>query len=570
MKEAGQGGANAEPPPAAAAPSAEASSTAVAPSTEASSSTAAPSAEGERRAIARRAGVVGAGTLVSRLLGLGRDVAMAAVYPVAATDAFWVAFLLPNALRQLLAEGAMSSAVVPVFAEAREKGGEAQAKAFFANVRGLSLVVTALVTVAGVAGAPWLVDLFAHGLHDRPGQFERAVVLTRWVFPYVLFMNAAALGMAALHTHRRFGVAAVAPALLNVAFLVTTFALAGPLERAGLDPALALVWGALLGGALQVAAQLPALRAIGYLGRPGFDARDPRVRLVLARLAPMTLGLGVYYVDLVVCRRLLSELGEGSQSYFSWAQRLCDFPQGIFTMALQAATLPSLASLAARDDRSELGKTFAYALRLSLFVALPVSALLVALADPVVVALFQRGAFRAGDAAETARALAAQGAGVWAVAAVRQLVAVYFALGDTRTPVIVSIIDLGALVAIAWALVPSYGHVGVNLAVAGSSIVQMLGLAIWLSRRLPPGTWREIGRSASRTALASAFAAVGGWGMATWALTWSPAGPVGRMIPAVAGSTVFGALFVTAAWGLRSPELEPLAAGLRRRLGRRR
>ncbi|MCU0684179.1 MAG: murein biosynthesis integral membrane protein MurJ [Polyangiaceae bacterium] len=476
-------------------------------------------AEGERRAIARRAGVVGAGTLASRVLGLGRDVAMTAVFPVAATDAFWVAFLLPNMLRQLLAEGAMTSAVVPVLAEARERGGDAQGKAFFANVRGLSLVATLIVTAAGMAGAPWLVDLFAHGLHDRPGQFERAVTLTRWVFPYVLFMNAAALGMAALHTHRRFAVAALAPALLNVAFLVCTFALAGPLERAGYDPALALAWGALLGGAWQVAAQLPALRTIGYLGRPRFDTRDPRVRVALARLGPMTLGLGIYYLDLVVCRRMLSELGEGSQSYFAWAQRLCDFPQGIFTMALQAATLPSLASLAARDDRRELGKTFAYALRLSLFVALPISALLVSLSGPVVVALFQRGAFRANDAAETARALAAQGAGIWAVAAVRQLVAVYYALGDTRSPVVVSIIDLAALVAIAWALVPSMGHVGVSLAVAGSSIVQMIGLALWLSRRLPPGCWGEIGASASRTALASAFAALGGWGAATWTQT---------------------------------------------------
>ncbi|HEU4405538.1 MAG TPA: murein biosynthesis integral membrane protein MurJ [Polyangiaceae bacterium] len=526
-------------------------------------------AEGERRAIARRAGVVGAGTLASRVLGLGRDMAMTAVYPVAATDAFWVAFLLPNMLRQLLAEGAVSSSVVPVLAEARERGGEAQAKAFFANIRGLSLVLTALVTAAGVAAAPLLVDLFAHGLRARPGQFERAVALTRWVFPYVLFMNAAALGMAALHTHRRFAVAAVAPALLNVAFLVTTFALAGPLERAGLDPALALVWGALLGGALQAAAQLPSLRAIGYLGRPGFDARDPRVRLVLARLAPMTLGLGVYYVDLVVCRRLLSELGEGAQSYFSWAQRLCDFPQGIFTMALQAATLPSLASLAAQGDRRELAKTSAYALRLSLFVALPVSALLVALSGPVVVALFQRGAFRAGDAAETARALAAQGTAVWAVAAVRQLVAVYFALGDTRTPVVVSIVDLGALVAIAWALVPAYGHVGVSLAVAGSSLVQLLGLALWLARKLPPGSWSEVARSAGRTALASAFAALGGWGAATWAQAVSPPTALGRLVPAALGGSAFGALFLLAAWGLKSPELEPLAAGLRRRLGRR-
>jgi putative peptidoglycan lipid II flippase len=512
--------------------------------------------------------VVGAGTLASRVLGLARDAGMAAVFPVAATDAFWVAFLLPNALRQILAEGAVTSAVMPVLAETRDREGEAAGRAFFANVRGLSLAVTAAVTAAGVAGAPWLVDLFAHGLRDRPGQFERAVALTRWVFPYVLFMNAAALGMAALHTQRRFVVASVAPALLNVAFLAATFGLAGPLERAGLDPALALAWGALLGGALQVAAQVPSLRAVGYLGRPTFDASDPRVRLALARLGPMALGLGIYYVDLVVCRRWLSELGEGAQSYFSWAQRLCDFPQGIFTMALQAATLPSLAALAARGDRRELAATFAYALRLSLFVALPVTALLVALADPVVAAVYQRGAFRAVDAAATGRALAAQAAGIWAVAAVRQLVALYYALGDTRTPLVVSAVDLGALMVCAWALVPPFGHVGVGLAVSASSVVQMLGLFAGLGRRLPAGWRAEVLSSAARTAAASAVAGLGGWGAATWALAWGPAGPVGRLVPASVGAAVFLALFVFAAWGLRSPELEPLAAALRRRLGR--
>ncbi|HEU4537803.1 MAG TPA: lipid II flippase MurJ, partial [Polyangiaceae bacterium] len=146
---------------------------------------------------------------------------------------------------------------------------------------------------------------------------------------------------------------------------------------------------------------------------------------------------------------------------------------------------------------------------------------------------------------------------------------VYYALGDTRTPVVVSIIDLGALVALAWGLVPSLGHVGVSLAVAGSSVVQMVGLALWLSRRLPPGCWTEVGSSAARTALASAFAAFGAWAAATWAQGWSPPDALGRLLPAAVGSSVFFALFVLAARGLRSPELEPLAAGLQRRLGRR-
>lgn len=523
----------------------------------------------ERKALTGRAGLVALGTLASRVLGLARDVTLAAVFSVAITDAFWVAFTLPNALRQLLAEGAVSSAVVPVMADVRRRGGAEEAAKFFAKVRGLSLLSLVVVTALGVAFSPQLVDLFAHGLSARPEAMARTVALSRWVFPYILFMGSAALGMAALHTEKRFVVASFAPGLLNVALVATSLGLPTWLLATGRDPALALAAGALLGGFLQLVAQVPSLRAIGYAGLPRLDLRDPDVRRVLSRIAPMTLGLGIYYVDLIVCRRLLSSEGEGAQSWFSWAQRLCDFPQGIFVMALSTAALPSLAALASEDKLDEVAKTMAYALRLALFVALPVTAALVGLSEPLVAAFFQRGEFDARSTTETARALVAQGAGVWAVAVVRTLVGVFFALGDTRTPVIVSALDLGALVLIALVATGPLGHVGVSLAVTGSSIVQMLLLWVLVARKLPNAYTGEVLGSAAKTALASIAAAlVGRWVAAT---TASSAGgsAIGRLAPAVVGGLAFALVFVAVAWIARSGELRAMSGAVTRRLRRR-
>jgi putative peptidoglycan lipid II flippase len=440
--------------------------------------------ERERRALAGRAGIVGTGTLVSRLLGLVRDQTLAALFSRAQTDAFWVAFTLPNLLRQLVGEGAAASAVVPVLAQVRAEEGDAAARRFFSAMRGVSLLALVVLTVAGILAAPWLVELFASGLHARPGAFEQTVTLTRWLFPYIFFMGSAALGMAALNTYGRFTAAAFAPGLLNVAFIVCAFALPAYLLSRDVPPILALAAGALVGGALQVAAQWPSLRAIGFAGRPRLDWHDRRVVDALGRMVPMMAGIGIYAVNLMFSRRFLSELPEGAQSYFSWAMRLCDFPQGIFVLALQSAMLPSLAKLAALKQDDELSKTYAYGMRLSLFVAIPATGLFVGLARPLVVTLFERGAFDSLSSTETAFALMAQGAGIWTIAAVRQLVPVYYALGDTRTPVIASGLNLATFVATALALRGPLGHVGVSVAVSVSSAMQMLLLWAWLGRKL--------------------------------------------------------------------------------------
>jgi putative peptidoglycan lipid II flippase len=316
-------------------------------------------------------------------------------------------------------------------------------------------------------------------------------------------------------------------------------------------------------------AQRPALRAIGFAAPARFEM-DDEVRGVFRRMAPLTLGIGIYSIDLVISRRFLSGLGVGAQSYFSWAMRICDFPQGIFVMALSTAALPSLATLAAKGARDEVAATWAHGMNLALFVALPASAALAVLGEPIVVALFQRGAFDATAAHETARALVWQGGAVWTVAAVRQTIPALYALGDTRSPVVVSAFDLTAFIALAVALRGPLGHVGVSAAVAGSSAVQMVLLLVALRLRLGTICVPQLAASAARTVAASVAASGGGWFAARAVLAAGVPGPIGRLLPALAAVAAFSALFVAASLSLRSPELDEIARALRQVLTRRR
>lgn len=524
--------------------------------------------DAERRAITGRAGIVAAGTLGSRLLGLVRDQVLAAVFSRAATDAFFVAFTIPNVLRQLLAEGAVQNAVLPVLASTREREGPDAARALFARLRGLSLTVLMVVSVLGVVGAPALVDLFASGFRSQPGQFERTVELTRWVFPYIFFMGTAALGVAALNVEKRFVVSSFAPGLLNVAFIAAALTLPSWLAARGHHPILAMAIGALIGGVLQVVAQWPSLRKTGYLTLPRLDFSHPGVKETLRRMGPVLLGLGVYYVDVVLARRFLSELDEGAQSYFGWALRLCDFPQGIFVMAVSSATLPSLSLLVARGDLEEVGRTFAYGLRLSLFVGLGATVGVVALSEPLVALIFQRGHFDATATRETANALMAQGLGIWCVAATRQLAAVYFALGDTRTPVLVAACDLLVFVVLALSLRGPLGHVGVSLAVAGAAFAQMLLLGLLLRGRLPRLHASEIAVSSVKTLLAAGLAAGAALGAAHLVSRAVPSGTLSTLAPGGVAAAVFGLGFLLAARLVRSRELEALREGFSRRVKR--
>jgi putative peptidoglycan lipid II flippase len=282
-------------------------------------------------------------------------------------------------------------------------------------------------------------------------------------------------------------------------------------------------------------------------------------------MGPVLFGIGIYYLDVMLARRFLSELEVGSQSYFGWALRLCDFPQGIFVMALQTATLPSLSRLVARGDRREVEETFSFALRLTIFVGLTASIAAFALAEPLTILIFQRGYFDSVSSRETAKALAAQGCGIWMVATVRQLVAVYYAHGDTRAPVRVAAIDLCVFIGLALILRGPFGHVGVSMAVTGSSFVQMVLLALGLRKRLPTLDYRPIVVSTGKTLFAAIIAGILARTVSNQLTQLQLEGSIQRALPGAFAIIVYATVFLTIAFATKNDALLTLLTGLRRK-----
>ncbi|MCA9602058.1 MAG: murein biosynthesis integral membrane protein MurJ [Polyangiales bacterium] len=517
-----------------------------------------------QRELARRAGVVTVGTLASRVLGLVRDQVIAAVFPVALTDAFVVAFTIPNALRGLLAEGAVSGAFVPVFTEEQELRGREAARSYFGRFTGSMVVILATVTAVGMYFAPEIVALYADGFD--PERKALTETLTRWMFPYIFFMGVAALFGGALNALHRFAVPAFAPALLNVALVAAAFAAVPVARHYGASPILALAWGVLLGGVLQVAAQKPALIHAGFLPMPVPAFRDAAVRKSFALMVPLLAGLGVYQLNVLLSRRLASHLGEGAQSYLYFAQRLVELPQGLFAFAVATATLPTLSAFRAKGDRDGVSRSFGDSLRLSTFVGVPSSAFLFIAAGPTVSVLFERGSFGALEVTETAKALVCFAPSIWIVSLVRTTLPLFYAANDTRSPVIASAVNLVAFLAVGVSFLDSLGHVGIALANSVASAAQLAALAFLGRRHVGREAFRGFGRSTGVATLASAALALAFLGTrvagAAAGLHASRAGQVGVYVVA----TVAAALaFLGTAKLLRSAELDALVSMVARR-----
>lgn len=516
--------------------------------------------------IVRRAGVVAAGTLSSRMLGAVRDAVVAAVFALAATDAFWLAFTIPNALRVLLGEGAVSAAFVPVFTEVREREGMSRAKEFYRNLAGAMAVLLLAISVLGILFAPWIVKGYAWGFQRDQALFDTTVALTRWLFPYILLMGISALMMGVLYASKRFAASSFAPAFLNVCLIAAAFLLAPRLTELGWPGIFALAIGALLGGVLQIVAQIPSLRREGLLLRPKIGFEDIYVRKCMRLMAPLLAGLGVYQLNVLLSRLFASFLPTGSVSYLYYGQRLAEIPQGMFALAIASAALPSLSHAVAHGDEEEAKRLFRHALRLSLFVAVPAAVALVVLAEPTVTVFFGRGHYDAIAIRETTRSLIWQAAGIWAVASVRTIVPMFHAHNDTRTPVIASAFNLVAFIGLSVLLMEPMQHAGLALATTAAAITQLFVL-IWLLRKK---TGRlglmEVSGSLLRVVVASSVMGAVLWAGAR-AGNWANGGndPVNLMIFAVTAIVGVAAYFTVVAV-LGSPELHDLKSALMRRV----
>ena len=439
----------------------------------------------------KAASTVSALTLVSRITGLVREQLIAAMFGAsAATDAFNVAFRIPNLFRRLFAEGAFSQAFVPLIGATRERDGDAAVQALIDAVATVLAWVLLATCVAGVAGAPVLVWLIGSGL----AEFDTAVLLTRLMFPYIGLMSLVALAAGILNTWKRFAVPAVTPVLLNVAVIAAAWMLAPWFEARGVPPIHALGVGVMVGGLLQAAVQVPALAAIGKLPRiglaPGRVAaafRHEGTRRVLRQMAPALLGVSVAQLSLVINTQIASHVAVGAVSWLGYADRLMEFPTALLGVALGVVLLPQLSAADARADAGRYSELLDWGLRLVLLLALPCALALLIFPVGLVSVLFHYGRFTPADVAATVWALRGYGVGLLGLVAIKVLAPAFYARGDIRTPVRIAIGVLVATQALNVALVPWLGHAGLALSIGLGALINAGLLLGGLLRR---GTYR--------------------------------------------------------------------------------
>jgi putative peptidoglycan lipid II flippase len=455
-----------------------------------------------RGRLVRSASAITPLTLVSRVTGYLRDKAIAATLGAGMrTDAFFVAFRIPNMLREIIGEGAMSSAVIPVYAEVSADRPAEEARAFVGRVVGTFSLILAGITVAGILVSPWLVDLLAAQFHETPGKFELTVVLNRWIFPYILLVSLAALCQALLNAHHRFAVSAAAPIFLNVALILSAVFVAPRLP----EPTYALAGGVLLGGFLQIGIQLPQLRRLRAVGRPALGWKDPAVRAVLLLMSPRLLAYGINTVNTVVSTRFAAGLGNASVSHLYYANRLKELVLGGFAVSVATAILPLLSSQALEADRGPFKDNLAFALRLIAFVTIPASIGLIVLQDPIVRVLFQGGRFGPDDTRATAGVLATLALGLFFFACVRVIVPAFYALKSTTLPVMAALADACTFLVLCFAWTGPLGLPGIGLAASCAAGVDVAILVAVLRRREGRLRGREIATSLGRIGGASAL-----------------------------------------------------------------
>jgi len=418
-------------------------------------------------------------TLFSRVLGFARDAIVARVFGAGmATDAFFVAFKLPNLLRRIFAEGAFSQAFVPILAEYKSKQGEDATRVFVAYVSGLLTLVLAIVTIAGMLATPWVIMVTAPGFADTADKFALTTQLLKITFPYILLISLASLVGAILNTWNRFSVPAFAPTLLNVSMI--GFALfAAPLFH---PPVLALAWAVTVGGVLQLFYQLPHLKKIGMLVLPRISLRDEGSLRVVKQMGPAILGVSVSQISLIINTIFASFLVSGSVSWMYYADRLMEFPSGVLGVALGTILLPSLSRSFASGNHDEYCRLMDWGLRLCFLLALPSAVALGILAKPLTVSLFQYGKFSAFDALMTQRALVAYSVGLMGLIVVKVLAPGFYSRQDIKTPVKIAIVTLIVTQLMNLAFIGPLKHAGLALSI-GLAACLNASLLYWQLRK---------------------------------------------------------------------------------------
>ncbi len=517
-----------------------------------------------REKIAKAAGIVGSATLLSRIFGFVRDMIVAQLFGAGmATDAFFVAFRIPNLLRRLVGEGSLTVAFIPVYTEyLSRRSKEESDDLVYSSFSVLALILLG-VTAAGIVFSPWIIKIMAYGFSTDPEKFRLTVLLNRMMFPYIFFIGLVAWGMAVLNSLKHFAAPALAPVLLNISLISCALFLSGFFEQ----PILSLAWGVLLGGLAQFLFQIPFMRRRGVSLRFVFHFSHPGVRRVGVLMAPSILGLAVTQLNVIVNTFLASYLPEGSVSFLYYADRLLEFPMGVFAIAIATAVLPALSEETAKNNLEGVKETLSFALRLTFFVILPAMVGLIVLRRPILNLLFQRGAFDAFSTEMTSQALLCYALGLVAFAGVRIIVPAFYSLQDTRTPVKVAFLSLLANAGMGWWFMFPWKHAGLALATSLAAWINFFVLAVLLRKKIGPLGARKILLSFGKNSAASVLMGIVAYTVCLSG-SWEVSGITGEKIALLCAGVTSGVLvYAVSCYLLRSDELHAALVRARSRLG---
>lgn len=496
-----------------------------------------PSAPNHTGKIARAAGAVSIAVFASRILGLVREQVFAALFGAGyAFDAFVVAYRIPNLLRDLFAEGALSSAFVTVFAEHRQLKGEERTWRLANNVLVCLSLLVGVVVLAGIFWSPEIVSLMARDFVAVPGKLGLTTLMTRIMFPFLLIISVAALAMGILNTEGKFFIPSLASSFFNLGAIVFGVGLTLAAPFLGIHPIVGMAWGVLIGGLLQLLSQVPLLWRVGFRPRWVLDLKDEGLRRILKLMLPAVVGLSATQVNIFINTFYAASCPQGSLSWLNYAYRLFHLPMGLFGVALSIATLPLVSRHAAVHDVPALKGALNSSLSLALLVTIPATCGLIFLAQPIIGLIYQHGRFTALDTQQTAAALCWYALGLSAFALVKIMVPVFYALNNTRIPVIGSFLTVAAnLVFINLTLAPLQ-HRAIALSTSLSTFINLFFLGAMLSRKLGGLQVRPLLVTLLKVSAASLVMGLAVAGVYPLLLGWVGAGLLGRLL--VLGVTI--------------------------------
>lgn len=435
--------------------------------------------------IARSAGAVGGAVMCSRVLGLIREQIFAGMFGAGyAYDAFVVAFRIPNLLRDLFGEGALSAAFVTVFTDYDSNKGKEATWKLASNVLVFFALIISVLTLVGIYFAQPIVNLLAPDFKHVIGKTELTTNLTRIMLPFLFFVSLAAVVMGILNTKGKFFVPALSSSFFNAGSIIGGVSLAFLFSRTGQEPITGMAWGTLIGGCLQLCMQFPSLKRVGFIFRPRLFLTDPGLKRILLLMLPATIGLSATQINIFINTNFAASCVEGSVSWLNYAFRLVQLPIGVFGVALSVAVMPILARQAAQKDTDSLKLTLTSSLVMVFTLAIPATAGLIILAEPIIRLIFERGAFNAVDTVQTAQALSYYALGLFAYSSIKVMVPAFYAIGNTRYPVIGSFLAVVANIIIINLTIDLFQHRAIALSTSCTMAINFIFLGCILYKKL--------------------------------------------------------------------------------------